>query len=192
MSFSDYWKQIFQKNDELHRLFVDYWYDYSNIFTWQFWTAVILFIGPLIILIFTVDRKRLFEVFLFGYTIHMLWTYADFYLETHNLLIHPYFLSPTLPFGINMTASLLPVSFLLLYQYCTNRGKNFYVYGLLLCFLFGIVFATVSDMLDLLMFHKWMNQLYLFIIDVFIIFPAYWFTLLIKYFQTKALKTKQD
>jgi hypothetical protein len=35
--------------------------------TWQFWVVIALLVVPLILLYYTIDRKRIFGIFFFGY-----------------------------------------------------------------------------------------------------------------------------
>lgn len=176
MDYEQYWNRIYEKREELNSLLSSYWNEYSHMGTWQYWLVFALLIAPLIVLYFTVDRKRIFELFFFGYTVHLLWTYADIFLERNNLFVHTYFLTSHLPIPLNMTASALPVAFLLLYQYCTHANKNFYLYTLLLSAVFAFGFATFEEFLGLVEFRKGMNQFYVFLIDIAIVFFAYWFT----------------
>ncbi|WP_416150029.1 hypothetical protein ACM26V_03250 [Salipaludibacillus sp. HK11] len=180
MDYNKYWELIFNKNEELNNLFSSYWHDYSNLGTWQFWTVVFLMIFPLILLYFTVDRSRIFEVFFFGYTVHILWSYTDLVLARQGYFVHTYFLTPLLPYALNMTASALPVAFLLVYQYTSNTKKNFYLIMLILCAVFAFGIATLEEFVGLLKFDKGMNQFHLFMIDIAIAFAAYWMTKLVK------------
>jgi hypothetical protein len=82
--------------------------------------------------------------------------------------------------ALNMTASALPVGFLLLYQYCTNNKKSFYLYTLILSAVFAFGFATLEAELGLLEFNKGMNQIYIFLIDIVIVFISYGFTKFIR------------
>lgn len=187
MSYEEYWKKIQQTTDELTSLVETYWQNYSNMGTWQFWFVLSVLILPLVLLYFTVDRKRIFEVFFFGYTVHVLWTYVSIPLERYGYFIHTYFFTPLLPFALNMASSALPVGFLLLYQYCTRANKNFYLYMLLLSAFFAFGFGTLEEVLGLIEFGKGMNQLHLFIIDIVIALIAYWFTKLLLKVKNKSL-----
>jgi hypothetical protein len=180
MEYEEYWEQIKDKSEELNSIISSYWSTYSNMGTWQFWMVVSFLVLPLILLYFTVDRKRMFELFFFGYTVHMLWTYIDLALERYGYFIHTYFLTPVFPMALSMTASALPVGFLLIYQYCTNKKKNFYLYTLLLSAVFAFGFASLEYRLGLSEFNKGMNQTYLFLIDVGIALISFWFTKLIR------------
>lgn len=179
MEYREYWNQIYEKSDELNSLISSYWNQYSHMGTWQFWLIVFLMVAPLVLLIFIVDRKRMFELFFFGYTVHILWTYAEIALERYGYFVHTYLLTPVYPFALNMTTSALPVGFLLVYQYCTKNNKNFYLYTLFLSVVFAFGFTTVEEMAGLIEFRKGMNKLYIFVIDLAVAFTAYWFTKLI-------------
>ncbi|MBU3569253.1 hypothetical protein IUK39_03550 [Priestia aryabhattai] len=179
MSYEQYWRKIHETNNKLDSLLTSYWKQYSDFANWQFWTMVLFLVIPLIILCFKVDRKRIFEVFFFGYTVHVLWTYVDIALGRSGHLIHPYFLTPLLPDALSLTASILPVGYLLLYQYCTNHKKNFYLYTLLLSAVFAFGLAPIEGHFRLVDARKGMNLFYLYLIDLGVVFISYWFTKLI-------------
>ncbi|MGP4041877.1 hypothetical protein ACTWP4_18545 [Gracilibacillus sp. D59] len=180
MEYREYWEQIYEKSEELNSIISSYWSNYSNMGTWQFWVVLSLLIFPLFLLYITVDRKRMFELFFFGYTAHILWTYVDIMLERYGYFVHTYFLIPALPMALSMTASALPVGFLLIYQYCTNNKKNFYLYTLILSLVFAFGLASLEAHFGLLKFNKGMNQFYLFLIDIVIAFVSFWFTKFIR------------
>ena len=177
MSFNEYWEQIFRTNEKLNVLLQSYWHQYSYVNTWQFWTVMALLVVPLIILYFTVDRTRIFELLFFGYTVHILWSYIGMILEKHGYFIHMYFLAPILPFAVHMNAAALPVGFLLLYQYCTGfKKRNFYFYAVLLSVGFAFGVASIEQWLGFLEFRKGMNHFHLVLIDLIIVYSAYWLT----------------
>ncbi|MCY9658306.1 hypothetical protein P5G65_02210 [Paenibacillus chondroitinus] len=179
MDFKQYWNQILEKQEELNSQLSSYWSSFSDMGNWQFWVVTSLLVVPLLLVFFIVDRKRIFEIFFFGYTVHMIWTYIDIALGRTGHFTHKYFLTPVLPNALNITVSVLPVGFLLLYQYCTNKNKNFYLYTLLLSAMFAFGFATIEKYMGFVEFRKGTNQFHLFIIDVGIAYIAYWFTRLL-------------
>lgn len=180
MTYAEYWEKIYTTNDTLRHLMQSYWNAYSHVGTWQFWFIAISLILPLIILFFTVDKRRIFELFFFGFVVHMLWSYTLLALSSYNLFTHTYFLTPLLPFGLNVSASALPVGFLLVYQYCTNRGKNFFICALLISAVFAFGFSNLEESLGLLDLQHGMNRIYIFLIDLAIIFTSYFFTKFLK------------
>jgi hypothetical protein len=75
VSYERYWGNIHEQSDKLQELLSSYWHQYSDFGNWQFWVVLASLVLPLVLLYFTVDRTRIFEVFFFGYTVHMLWAY---------------------------------------------------------------------------------------------------------------------
>ncbi|USK48197.1 hypothetical protein LIT38_16710 [Bacillus sp. CMF12] len=139
-----------------------------------------LMVLPLVIVYLSVDRTRIFEIFFFGYTVHILWTYADSFLERYSYFVHTHFLFPMFPYALNMTASALPVGFLLIYQYCTNHKKSFLLYTILASAVFAFGFATLEERVGMVHFKKGMNQFYIFLIDISIAYAAYFLTMFVK------------
>jgi len=176
VSYKQYWNQIYEKSDELNSLISSYWNHYSDIGTWRFWYSFFLLTTPLVLLYFKVDRKRIFELFFFGYTVHVLWTYVNIALARQGYFNHTAFLTPVLPFALDITTSVLPVSFLLIYQYCTNNNKNFYLYALLLSAIFAFGFASIEEYFGLVTFRKGMDKFYLYCIDIVVVCISYWVT----------------
>ncbi|TFB19610.1 hypothetical protein E3U55_10650 [Filobacillus milosensis] len=176
MSYNEYWQKIYRVMEEWNKLSESYWRDYSGFSSWQFWVILAMVVIPLIVLIFAVDRRRIFEVLFFGYTVHILWDYINDFLEIHLFFVHNYFLTTMLPSAFNMTASVLPVAFLLLYQYCTNHNKNFYLLTLVLSGIFAFGAASLEEMIGMVDIKNGFNKFYIFLIDVGIAYIAYWFT----------------
>ncbi|ASK63806.1 hypothetical protein CFK37_17400 [Virgibacillus phasianinus] len=176
MNEQELYDEIYETKERLTMLITEHWKLYSNMDTWFFWFDIITVVVPLVVLFFTIDRKRLFEISFFGYSLHIIWTGVDSFLTSHNYFNHPHSISYMLPQGITVTAVLFPVFFMLLYQYCTNNGKNFYLFALIGTFVFAIGFGFFTDLVDLLRMHKGMNLFYLFLIDFVIVLIAFGMT----------------
>jgi len=161
-----FWELINKKSEELNSLILDYWKVFSNIDSWQFWFSAFLLLIPLVVLLFLVDRRRIFEVLFFGYAVHMLWGYTDVLLGSTGLFVHYYFLIPLMPFALSVTSSVLPVGFLLIYQYTTNHNKNFFLYLAVASAVFSFCFAPLESYMGLITFDHGMNYFYLFLIDI--------------------------
>ncbi|TYS51984.1 CBO0543 family protein [Bacillus infantis] len=180
MSYSEYWDKIFQLSEEMTSLVDSYWNSYSDPGSWQFWAVTVLLVLPLGLLYFTVDRKRIFEIFFFGFIVHVLWTYTDIVLGNYTLLVHTYYMLPIFPHAFNITMSVLPVGFMLIYQYCTSHRKNFILYTVILSAVYSLVFASIEKALGMVELNKGMNLFYLFLIDLVIAFIAYIGTRLVR------------
>jgi len=168
--------------NELTNAINEYWKTFSSFDTWQFWLALLMLILPLIVLYFFVDRKKLFLVCFYGYTYHVLLSYLDAFMNRHNFWEYPHFLFPFLTSNIAIDASLIPISYLLLYQYIINNNKNFYVYSLILSLLFAFVFAGSFQWLGLYKLTNGMNNFYLFLVDYGLSLLSYWLTSIFIYF----------
>jgi hypothetical protein len=180
MSYSEYWEQIYSQSEKMNSLITSYWREFSGLSTWQFWVVLALMVLPLILVYLAVDRSRTFEIFFFGYTVHILWTHADSFFERYSYFVHTYFLFPMFPYALNMTASALPVGFLLIYQYCTNHRKSFLLYTILGAAVYAFGFATLEEWAGLVHFNKGMTQFYIFLIDIAIAYAAYLLTRFVK------------
>jgi hypothetical protein len=167
---------IYEKSIDLNSSLISYWKEFSNIDSWQFWFVLALLIVPLIILYVTIDRTKIFEILFFGFSVHMMWTYIDTVLGSTTLFVHTYFLIPLLPFALSLTSSVLPVGFMLIYQYCLNHNKNFYLFAILVSALFSFGFAALELIMGLVDFNRGMNELYVFLIDLGVVFLSYWLT----------------
>ncbi|MCY9019375.1 hypothetical protein MOF32_30125 [Priestia megaterium] len=193
MSYKQYWGNIHEQSDKLQKLLSSYWHQYSDFGNWQFWVVLASLVLPLVLLYFTADRTRIFEVFFFGYTVHVLWAYTDIALGRTGYLTHTFFLTSQLPNATNITASILPVAFLLLYQYCTNHQKNFYLYTILLSAVFSFGLAPLEHYFGFIDSGKGMSLYYIFLIDIGITLVAYWFTrLLVKTKAAVYRKTEKE
>ncbi|WP_085524373.1 hypothetical protein [Tuberibacillus sp. Marseille-P3662] len=191
MNEQQLYHKIYVEKEKLDHLISNYWSSYSNIDTWYFWVNVASVLIPFILLYIAVDKKRLFEICFFGYTVHMIWANVDTMLSQHNYLVHPHTLTYLLPFGITITAVVFPVTFMLLYQYCTNRDKNFYIYTIIASLIFSYRAGGLSDVVGLLNIHKGMNFFYLFLIDVAIVYISFWMTKLFSKFMNMNGRTQE-
>lgn len=60
-----------------------------------------------------------------------------------GLWIYPYKLLPVLPASLSLDSSFVPVTFILLYQYILNKGKNYYIWMLMLCLAFAFFLKPI-------------------------------------------------
>lgn len=175
---------------ELTTLIDQYWWTFSSFDTMQFWMAVATFVLPLLAFYLFVDWKKLFLVCFYGYTYHVLLSYLDAFMNRHNYWEYVYFMIPFLTSNIAIDASLLPVSYLLLYQYTLNKNKNFYLYGLVVSLFFAFIYAGTLQWLGFYRLTNGMNNFYLFLIDYGLALLAYWFTSIFLYLSKR--KTRQE
>ncbi len=176
MPVMQYWKEINESSKRVTSLMHSYWHEHSDWGNWQFWFLLLCLLVPLVVLMIKLDRNRTFEILFFGYTVHILWTYTDLALIRQGYIDHYYFLMPFLPQAFGTTASILPVSFMLLYQYCTNQEKPFILWTTGLSAFFALGFAPLETLAGLVSITKGLTIVHLFFLDLTISMVAYGMT----------------
>lgn len=176
MSVKEYWKEINKASDKVSSLINSYWHEHSNWNNWQFWIILIFLIVPLIVLLVKLDKNKTLQILFFGYTVHMLWTYTELTLIRLGYMDHHYFILPFLPQAIGITSSFLPVSFMLLYQYCVKHDKNFLLWTSVLSAIMAFVFVFIEKQIGFLALLKGFNSFHIFLLDVAITMLAYGLT----------------
>ena len=150
--------------EDLSQLKVEYWYSYSSMSSWQFWVILlVMFILPLVVLYFFIDRKKIFLIGFYGFNIHVWFRYVDVWGYNQGLWGYPYELLPILPGNLSLDATLVPVLFMLVYQWTLNKKKNFYLYSLGLSLFLSFIIKPILVMHHLFALHKWVNYLHLFL-----------------------------
>src|SRR5690606_28107976 len=103
-------------SDSVH----SYWISYSNMSTWQFWVLLILLVAPLVVLWYAIDRRKTLLVGFFGFNVHAWFHYCDLYTTSHGLTNYPYKVMPFYPVSVTLDTSLVPIAYMLLYQWTLN------------------------------------------------------------------------
>lgn len=166
MSVEEYWNKINHASEKVSSLISSYWHEHSDWSSWQFWIILAFLILPLIVLLIKLDKEKSLQVLFFGYTVHMLWTYLEIVLIRLGYMDHHYFLLPFLPQAIGITSSLLPVTFMLLYQYCLKHNKNFLIWTIVLSAVIAFVFVPIEKKIGFLAILKGFNNFHIFLIDI--------------------------
>jgi hypothetical protein len=176
MSVEEYWSKINHASAKVSSLISSYWHEHSDWTSWQFWIILTCLILPLIVLLIKLDKGKALQILFFGYTVHMLWTYTEIILIRLGLMDHHYFLLPFLPQAIGITSSLLPVSFMLLYQYCIKQDKNYLLWSIVLAAVIAFLFVPIEKKIGFIALVKGLNNFHVFLIDVIISMLAYGLT----------------
>jgi hypothetical protein len=153
---------------------IEYWLEHSHYYTWQFWVVLAMFVIPLIILIVFIDRRKIFLLGFYGYSVHVFFSYTDIYGANNGFWTYPYKLLPILPASITLDASLIPVIYILYYQYLLNHRKNYYLWMLGLCLTLAYVLKPLMVGLGLFHFGGKENFFILFLGYVFVALVSKW------------------
>ena len=178
--------EILNKQDNVFNMWMEYWKDFSTWETWQFWAILLMLVIPLIIVVFAIDKRHAFHIGFFGFNIHSWTTYSDAISVRSGFATYPYQAIPIMPVNFALDASLIPVSFMLLYQWSLKHNKNFFLYGVILCAIYSFLFKPLLVSLDLLQLHKGMNYFYIFLNYLLILLLSIAVTKFFKYLKNKA------
>lgn len=144
------------KKIELHysKEWLDYWMKYSSFDSWQFWVVLALLIIPLLLLLFFMDWKKSLQLGFYGYNVHVFFTYIDVFGAEEALWFYPYKILPILPVNISLDVSLVPVSYMFVYQLVMHRKLNYYVCMTGLSVILAFVLKPIMDAFGLFQFDR--------------------------------------
>jgi hypothetical protein len=167
--------KIVNMGKEGHKALIEYWFDYSLYTSFEYWLMVSFLIVPLIILFFKIDKSKIFLMGFYGYSIHVLFGHIDEYATNAGLLNYPFPVIPMLP-GLSLETSLIPVTFMLVYQWTLNHNKNYYVYTTLLSAVLSFIYKPLLVGLGLFRMYGNTNYFNLFLTYLVIVILAKFIT----------------
>ncbi|WP_078549247.1 CBO0543 family protein [Litchfieldia alkalitelluris] len=147
--------------EELSRLHIDYWKEYSSFDDVKFWVVVFMLIVPLVILLFNIERKYALLLGFYGLNYHIWFAYTNSAGIRMGLWDYPYEILPVLP-SFALDASFVPIAYMLLYQWVLKNNKNFYLYSTILSAFFAFILKPILVMHELFRMFKGINYFYLF------------------------------
>lgn len=181
--------KLFEKASTLTR---DYWQSFSSFNTWQFWVLLALWVLPLVVLYFLLDRRKAFHIGFYGYSVHMLFHYSDIYFYTNGFLTYPYRVGPFLPTSLSLDTSIVPVSYMLLYQWTLNKNKNYYLYATGLSLFFSFLFKPALRTFGLIKLYPGTTYFHLLLGYLSVMLLAKWITNVFLHFQKEPEGSNQQ
>ncbi|OIU72580.1 hypothetical protein BHE18_03210 [Rossellomorea aquimaris] len=174
---------ILEQQEKVVSMWLDYWKDFSGFDTVPFWVITSMLVVPLVIIYFKIDRTKAFQIGFYGFNIHTWFTYSDAIAMRTGHVYYPFQVIPVLPVNFALDASLVPVTFMLVYQWCINNNKNVFLYGVLTCVFFAFLFKPVMNAWDYIQLGNGMNFFYLFLNYLGILIMAIVITRIFLYFE---------
>jgi hypothetical protein len=166
---------------------VDYWKDYSLYLSLEYWMMVAILVIPLILLAFKIDKSKIFLIGFFGYSVHVIFAYVDIFGINMGLWNYPFQVIPALP-SLSIDSSLVPVIFMLIYQWTINHDKNFYLYSIIVAGIFAFIFKPLLVALGLFRMYGVINYFFLFICYVLVVLLAKLVTNVFLWLQKRSIK----
>lgn len=180
--------KLIEKQQGIAKDWATYWADFSSFSTWGFWFNVAMFALPLILLYFTLDRKKAFQIGFFGFNIHVWFGYFDTFGTVQGYWTYPYQMIPFMPNSFGMDAALIPVLFMLVYQWVIHTNRNYYLYALILAVFLSFVLKPFFVSINVFKFSMGANYFHLFLTYIVIIVLSKLITNLFLFFEKKASK----
>ncbi|MEH7237996.1 CBO0543 family protein [Bacillus sp. JJ1562] len=124
--------------EESTQTFIDAWKEYFVFYSFEFWLIVAIFLVPLIILYFKIDRSNILLIGFFGYSINFIGSMINLFGVNRAFWNYPIPMIPAAP-SIAYDTSLVPVTFMFIYQWSLNKNKNYFILALLASIIFSFL-----------------------------------------------------
>ncbi|WP_134703025.1 CBO0543 family protein [Ammoniphilus sp. YIM 78166] len=145
--------RVRELQDQLVQLDVERWSLYA-FQAWNWWLLVVFLIVPWIIWIKLVDKKRVVEILLFGMVIILITVNLDS-LGTHlGFWLYPVKLIPIIPKSLPFDASVVPVAYMLIYQYFRS-WKSYTLALVVMAIVYAFFGEPLAHWLDQALYLKW-------------------------------------
>lgn len=151
--------EIQQRTIELNNMMMDYWI-HNFVLSLKWWLLLVLTIVPWFFWWKVVDKSRILEILLYGILISSISTLLDVMGWNFSMWIYPNTLLPLCTPLVPIDYMLLPILYMLVYQYCSS-WKSFSIVLLMMSSIFAFVLEPLAEMLNLYKPLKW-NHVYSF------------------------------
>jgi hypothetical protein len=140
----------------------EYWRDYALYTSFEYWLMVLFLVVPLVILLWKVNKNKLFQILFYGYSIHVSFGYSDLYGRNMGYWNYPFPVIPALP-GITLDSSLIPITFIFVYQSAIDSNKKYYLRAIFTAVFLSFVFKPMLVGLGLFRMYGAINYFHLFL-----------------------------
>lgn len=162
--YENLWK-VYEGEQETLRIDKKGWLE-DELFKGDWWILVGFLIVPWIIWIKLVDNRRITEILLFGLIVIVITTFLDIAGTKLSFWVYPTQLVPGLPRAFAFDVSMVPVAFMLLFQYF-NTWKSYSIALVLMAATFAFVGEPFAIWIELVVYMKW-KYIYSFVIYILI------------------------
>ncbi|MFE8702681.1 CBO0543 family protein [Cytobacillus sp. FJAT-54145] len=147
------YKEIESLQAQLKDLDVQFWQNHM-VFTAEWWMLLAAAIVPWIWWYSFVDRKRIKDILFFGFIWMILALVLDELGSAWLLWGYPKKLFPVIPPLAPADLSVIPITFMVIYQK-NNSYKMYFKWCLLMSFVFSFIIEVVFHILDLFRLYNW-------------------------------------
>lgn len=165
----------FDEVEKIFRIFINIKIEnwiHTQLFTFRWWILVFVTITPWIIWYMLLNKQRTKEILLYGMFTSMLMTYIDGIGTDISLWSYPVQLIPFLPRLLPLDFSLLPVLFMVIYQY-TKSWKSYILSHLVIGSISSFIIIPFAIKIGLYKLINW-NYFYSLLTFIFIALVGRW------------------
>jgi hypothetical protein len=155
-----YNEKIHQLEQKAFQLEQESWFKFE-LLSWQWWILLAFLILPWMIWAKLVKREKLLPIVLFGTLTCIITVFLDVVGMKYEFWHYPYQLVPLTPRAISFDMSMVPVGYMLIYQYFST-WKSFLFAQVVMAALFAFIGEPFSIWADLVIYKRW-NIFYSFI-----------------------------
>ncbi len=174
---TDIMAKITNLERELFQFRIEHWHEH-DLGTIQWWLLVAVLILPWVIWWKYVDKNRLVEISLYGSMVLIISSYLDATLTDMVLWVYEYHILPVWPRLISADFTVLPVVYMLIYQYFPN-WKNFFIMVTITAGIFAFVGEPFLQWAEIYKIYHWQHY---YSLPIYIVIPA-----ILKWVMTKMI-----
>lgn len=165
------WKEILKTRIKLNEMDLTFWLK-NNIFSLVWWLMLVLFISFWFIWWKHVNKTRLLEIVTFGVMVAFIATVVDIFGCEYVRWGYPVDLDPLITPETITDFCILPVTYMLLYQYFTD-WKSFTIAAVVISAILAFVAEPIAILLDIYQMNNW-NHLYSFLMYILLALTLKW------------------
>ncbi|HWP95830.1 MAG TPA: CBO0543 family protein [Syntrophomonadaceae bacterium] len=155
----------------------------EDLFRFQWWLLVGILIIPWIVWVKMVDRTRIFELLAYGFLFSIITGLVDAIGIELGLFIYPYKLMPIVPRLLPAVFGLVPVSFMLLYQF-SDSWRSFIINNIIFGAVAAFILQPIAKYLGMYQMLHW-SYFYSFVVYILAAVSLRWLNLRFKALYTK-------
>jgi len=166
------WIEHIKTRISLRDINLKHWLD-NNLFTPVWWLMLIIFIATWIIWWKFVDKTKLMEIVIYGLMVSFLATILDLIGTEFVLWGYPNMLLPLMPPLAIVDLGVLPVVFMLIYQFFAG-WKSFFIAMIITSLAFSFIGEPIAVWFDMYQINNW-RHLYSFPLYIILGLTVKWF-----------------
>ena len=146
-------EMIYQARETLHNLILSKWLN-QDFLTIKWWGILTFIVISYILVFYLLDKKRFTQILLFGALMTVSITTYDLFGANFGLWGYKVRLFPVIPGVFLYDYTVIPLYYMLVYQYSPN-WKMFFVWNAVLAGFIGLVFFPTLVAVDIIRFINW-------------------------------------